>query len=179
MTTPEDMYTQEQEPEETYTEEPQGFHESEESQESYGPQESEEPPAEESPYYVIDLSRAQELNRSLAAILLDRRCPSCKERLEANGETPSEEDHIKEIAECCSSQDGFIRAEMPMQEIVFRTILSRGNQPVNLGEIHNLVTDRWYTPINPRNISMEGLKLVLDNDVYYAFKQVSGPPEGE
>ena len=166
MTMPEDMYTQEPEPEDIYTGELQ------KSPESDGP------PAEEAAYYVIDLSRAQELNRSLVAILRDRRCSSCKERLEANGETPSEEEHIKEIAECCSNEDGFIRAEMPMQEIVFRTILSGGNQPVSLEEIHNLVTDRWYTPVNPRNISRGGIKLVLDNDVYYAFKQVSEPLQG-
>ena len=123
--------------------------------------------------YVIDPSRAVELNRSLGMMLLSRRCPSCKARMEANQEMPSEEAQIREIAECCANQEEFIRPDMPMQEIVFRTLLSEGNQPVSLERLHYLVTEHWYTPTNPRNISMNGLKRVLDNDAYYGFKEVS------
>jgi hypothetical protein len=123
--------------------------------------------------YAIDPARARELNRSLNVTLLGLRCPSCKSRLEANGESPSNEEHMKDIAECCATQDGFIRVEMPMQEIIFRTLLAESNRPISLNELHYLVTERWHTPSNPRSISVNGLKRVLDSDVYYGFREVS------
>lgn len=133
--------------------------------------------AEEIPYYVIDQSRVAELDRSVTALLLSRRCPSCKTRLKSRRRVPSEEAQIKEIAECCATREGFIRADMPMQEIIFRSILSEGNKPVSLEKLHYLVTDQWYSPVNPRSISAGGLKLVLDNDLYYGFAQVPEPAE--
>ena len=132
-----------------------------------------EPAPEEIPNYVIDSSRAEQLGLSLPTLLLSRRCPSCQARLEANQEMPSEKEHIKELAKCCAKQEGFIRPEMPFQEILFRAIASEGNKPVSLERLHYLVTEGWYSPINPRSITMNGLKLVLDNDTYYGFNKVS------
>ena len=82
-------------------------------------QEPEATPQEIS-HYVIDPSLAREHGLSLSVILLARRCPSCKARLEAGGEMPSEEQHIKEIVECCAAKEGFIKPGMPLQEIMFR-----------------------------------------------------------
>ena len=132
--------------------------------------------AEVMPSYVIDPARVAELNRSLATILYSRRCASCKARLEASGAAPSAQEHMKEISKCCATQDGFIRPEMPMQEIMFRTILSGGNRPVSLERLHYAVTDTWYTPINPRNISASSLRQVLDSDDYYGFSAVEVNP---
>ena len=106
---------------------------------------------------------------------MSRRCPSCEARLQETGEIPSVEAQIKEIEECCGNKEGFIRPEMPMQEIVFRTLLAGGNVPVSLSQLHYQVTDRWYTPANPRSISVAGLKTVLDADLYYGFKEVPQP----
>ena len=128
---------------------------------------------QEGSYYIVDLARGRDLNRSLVTMLLARRCPSCKARLQADMEEPTEQEHIKEITGCCSNQEGFIRPDMPMQEIIFRSVLSQGNQPISLERLHYLVTDRWYTPNNPRNISISGLKRVLDSDMYYGFNEVS------
>jgi hypothetical protein len=130
---------------------------------------------QEDPQYVVDPARVSELSRSLESILLSRRCPSCEARLQETGEIPSVEAQIKEIEECCGNKEGFIRPEMPMQEIVFRTLLAGGNVPVSLSQLHYQVTDRWYTPANPRSISVAGLKTVLDADLYYGFKEVPQP----
>ena len=135
--------------------------------------EAEPPPEpEEESYYVIDLDKASEHKRSLATLLSSRRCDSCKTRLESSGEVVSAEEHFKAISECCATQEEFIRPEMPIQEIVFRTILSHGNKPVSLEKLHEDVTERWYTPLNPRSISPVGLKRVLERDAYYGFKEV-------
>ena len=133
--------------------------------------------AEVDPQYVIDPLRLQEHERSLITMLLNRRCPSCKVKLESRVKPATEAEHIKQIAKCCSRKDGFIRPDMPMQEIIFRSILSEGNQPIGLEQLHDLVTDRWYTPANPRSLSADALKQVLDSDVYYGFKDVATPDE--
>ena len=130
---------------------------------------------QEDPYYVIDPERTAELNRSLDMLLLSRRCPSCKARLEGQPQKASAADQIKEIAKCCADQEGFIRPEMPLQEIVFRTLLAGGNEPVGLERLHHLIIDELYTPINPRSVPLNGLKRVLDTDSYYGFRQVPDP----
>ena len=135
--------------------------------------------AERNHVYVIDPAKMEELNRSLALMLQSRRCVSSKARLEASSGTLSEEDHMREIAACCSNEEGFIRPDMPMQEIVFRSILAEGNKPLSLEHLHYLVTDRWYTPVNPRSLSEDSLKKVLDADVYYGFKEVTEEPAGD
>ena len=127
---------------------------------------------ERDPSYVIDPSKTEGLHRSLSALLAGRRCAECQERLQETGDTTSIEEHVKKIGGCCSKQDGFIRPEMPMQEIIFRVLLSGGNKPAKLSHVHHEVTETWYSPMNPRSISAANLKRVLDDDDYYGFKEV-------
>ena len=141
--------------------------------------EEETPPEEEPPSdYFIDSARVEELNRSLTSTLLSRRCPSCRAALEGqSGVTPANK-QIREMVKCCAKKEGFIRPEMPLQEIVFRTIIAGGNKPATLEHLHDAVTERWYSAINPRSISIERLKLVLDHDHYYGFKAKEKAPAG-
>ena len=129
--------------------------------------------AQENPNYVLDPSRVRQLDRSLAAMLVSRRCPSCQTKLKSSRKLPSEEEHLKQITKCCATKEGFIKPEMPMQELVFRTLLSGGNKPISLERLHYAVTETWYTPLNPRSTSVNGLKLVLDNDDHYGFVEVA------
>ena len=124
------------------------------------------------PSYVIDPSKADDLNRSLAALLASRRCTDCREQLQAQGGSVSTEEHISRIGKCCSKQEGFIQPEMPMQEIIFRTLLAGGNKPATLSHIHYEVTETWYTPMNPRSVSVSKVKRVLESDNYYGFTKV-------
>ncbi len=134
---------------------------------------SQEPHAapEGDPSYVVDSSKVDALNRSLAVLLASRRCADCREQLEAQGGNVPAEEHIRHIEKCCSKQEGFIQPEMPMQEIVFRTLLAGGNKPAALSYLHNEVTETWYTPMNPRNISLDNVRRVLEGDSYYGFAQ--------
>ena len=134
--------------------------------------EATETATQKDPSYVIDLSRLEELHRSLGPILLSRRCPSCRDQIQESGEIPSDAKQIRDIARCCAKKEGFIRPELPLQEIVFRTLLAAGKKTTTLSQLHYEVTERWYTPANPRNITVAGLGKVLDSDVYYGFKKV-------
>ncbi len=135
--------------------------------------ESASPPQEEKePSYILDPQRAAEEDLSLEFVLLGRRCSSCRERLEETGEMPTVKQHIAQIAKCCALKEGFIRPQMPIQEIVFRILLSERNQPASLSHLHSLLTEEWATPMNPKNVSAEDLKRILASDNYYGFKEI-------
>ena len=121
--------------------------------------------------YQISLSRLAQLNRSavhLIAARLTEACPSHGQP--ANGLDPMT--LIREIQEFHADTGEFIRADMPIQEIVFRALLSRGNNPTPLGELHRELTDRWSSALRPISIDYERLRRVLQADTYYGFAEV-------
>ena len=128
--------------------------------------------------YVIDPKKAEEQGRSLEALLLSRRCPSCKDRIEEGGSLPPVKEQIKEIAKCCANAEGFLRPGMPLREIVFRLLLKGGNQPVSLKDLHYALTEELARPTHPMNISIEALKRILAGDQYYGLKETGGETEG-
>ena len=130
--------------------------------------------------YQFSLERLSELNRSPAPLLLarlNRACPSY-------GKTPAESDNptrlMSEIRRHCPEDDNYIRSEMPLQEIVFRILLLRGDTPTTLGQLHRELTERWSSPLRPITITMTGLARILDHDVFYGFEGIPAPePEPE
>ena len=128
----------------------------------------------DSPLYHISFQRLAELKRSatdLVATRLGRSCPSRKKPVR---KLTDPQKLIDEIAEHCAKEEGFIRPEMSLQEIVFRTLLLRRNQPTSLHDLHYELTERWATPTRPINVPEEGLRQILDADTYYGLVQLSG-----
>ncbi len=123
----------------------------------------------ESYLYHISFRRLEELRRSPVAILADRRGPSCPSLMKPYHELDNPQELLDEIADYCSSEQGYIRPDMPIQEIVFRMLLTRRNQPMSLDDLHYELTEKWSTPIRPISITAEGLRRVLGSDVYYGF----------
>ena len=123
----------------------------------------------ESILYRISFQRLAELNRSPVAVLAARRGPSCPSLLRPEHELDDPQELVEEIAEYCSPEQGFIRSDMPIQEIVFRVLLTRGNQGMSLGDLHYELTENWSTPIRPINVTLEGLRRILNSDTYYGF----------
>ena len=124
---------------------------------------------EESPVYYISFDRIAELKRSAVTILAARRGASAPSRLKPDHELDDPQALVVEIAEYADSEDGFIQPDMPIQEIVFRILLSRKNEPTSLTELHEQLTERWSTPIRPINVSLGSLERILDGDTYYGF----------
>ena len=124
--------------------------------------------------YVIDPATAEEQQRDLMALLLDRLCAPCADR-SRKGKTPiTVRRQIRDISRCCASSQEFIRASMPLKEIVFRLLLKGANKPMDLWDLHYAVTEDWGLPTHPMNISMDVMKRILDSDSYYCFKEVAG-----
>ena len=81
--------------------------------------------------YHISLARLEHLNRSAIHLIAGRLTEACPSR----GKPFSELDPaalIREIREFQADSEEFIRFDMPIKEIVFRTLLARGNDPVTL-----------------------------------------------
>ena len=132
----------------------------------------------ESLEYRFSLERLGELNRSPAPLLLARLNTACP----SYGKTPADiadaADLIEEIRRHCADDDNFIRNSLPLQEIVFRTLLLNGGEPMTLGELHREVTERWSTPIRAITVTVAGLARILDSDSFYGFALAS-PVEPE
>jgi hypothetical protein len=121
--------------------------------------------------YYISFERLAQLSRSAVAILSARLGPL---NLTTDQELNGPQELINEIAEHRATEPGFIRPDMPIQEIVFRVLLSRRNEPTPLSDLHHELTEKWATPIRPINVTRAGLRRILDNDTYYGFAQ-KGP----
>ena len=124
------------------------------------------------PEYRFSLERLEELNRSPIPLLLARLNTTCP----SFGKTPAEiadpSDLVKEIRTHCAEDTEFIQSAMPLQEIVFRTLLLRGEEPMPLRELHAELTEKWSTPIRPITLSVSGLARVLESDVFYGFAAI-------
>ncbi len=128
---------------------------------------------EETPlYYHISFDLLEELNRSAISLLAGRRSPMSPSLLVEDQTLNSIQELLDEIAEFSAQDEDFINSNMPIQEIVFRTMLLRGNKPILLSELHHEITERWATPVRPINVSLKNLERVLDSDNYYGFAQV-------
>ena len=121
--------------------------------------------------YHISLPRLEQLNRSASHLIAARLTTACP----SHGQGSTGLDPmalIREIQEFHSDTPDFIRADMPIQEIVFRILLARGNNPASLGELHRELTDRWGSALRPISIDQERLRRVLQADTYYGFAEV-------
>lgn len=121
--------------------------------------------------YHISLPRLQQMNRSAAHLIHDRLTEACPSHSQpATGLDPA--GLIREIQEFHGDIPDFIRADMPIQEIVFRTLLARGNSPMSLSEIHRELTQRWGNTLRPISIDENRLRRILNADTYYGFAEV-------
>ena len=120
--------------------------------------------------YHISLHRLEQLNRSAAHVIAARLTEACPSHGQpATGLTP--EILIREIQEFHADTEDFIRADMPIQEILFRILLTRGNDPMALGDLHRELTERCR-PLRAISIDQERLRRVLQADAYYGFAEV-------
>ena len=140
------------------------------------PQVDSEEQIEEEYFYIISFDRLEKLNRSALQLVAERRGPSYPSRDKPDHELTNVQALIDEIAEHYTEDEDFIRTEMPIQEIVFRILLTRRNQPTPLRDLHYELTERWATPVRPINVSELGLRRILDADTHYGFARAPGKP---
>ena len=120
--------------------------------------------------YHISIARLERSNRSAVHLIAGRLTEDCP----SYGRPPQELNAVElmgEIKEFHGDTEDFIRSDMPIKEIAFRTLLTRGNEPLALGELHRELTGRWSNPLRPISIEQSLLARVLETDTYYGFAQ--------
>ena len=123
----------------------------------------------ENPMFLVSVERLDKLERSPLHLVARRLASTSPSKDKPMGEMGDVKGLIREISQNYKNDANFIRSDMPVQEIIFRTLLARGNRPMSLTDLHYELTERWASPIRPIVITEERLLRVLDNDTYYGF----------
>ncbi len=123
-------------------------------------------------YWSIDLDWYQENKRSFTSLAGERLCDGCRQRRGEGGAEISADDLLASIKECCSQKTGYITAETPILESVFRLFLVNGNQPLDLEELSKQMAE-WRGGDFHRT-SVEVLSRLLASDRHYGIRQIAG-----
>ena len=126
-------------------------------------------PEKENPMFLISVDRLKQLDRSAVHLVAGRLAATSPSKSKPVKELGDVKGLIREIAQNYKNDPDYIRSEMPVQEIIFRTLLARGNRPMSLSDIHYELTERWATPVRPIVFTEERLLRILDSDTYYGF----------
>ena len=126
-------------------------------------------PVRKNPLFLISVDRLAKLERSPVHLVAGRLAADSPSKSKAIGELGDVKSLTREISQSYKNDASFIRSDMPVQEIVFRTLLARNNRPMSLADLHYELTEKWATPIRPIVITEERLLRILDNDTYYGF----------
>ena len=132
-------------------------------------QQVDEQPEKENPMFLISVDRLKQLDRSAVHLVAGRLASTSPSKSKPVKELGDVKGLIREIAQNYKNHPNYIRSEMPVQEIIFRTLLARGNRPMSLSDIHYELTERGATPVRPIVITEERLLRILDSDIYYGF----------
>ena len=79
------------------------------------------------------------------------------------------DDILSTIRECCSKTPGFITPKLPILASIFRLLLAKGNQPLDLEELERQLSGWWGGDVY--RISTETLSCLLSRDQYYGLSQ--------
>ncbi len=122
------------------------------------------------PRWFIDLDWYQPNNRSFFTLAGRCLCAKCRKRLKVEEREVSAEVLLSAINDCCSQKPDFISGELPILESVFRLFLANGNQPLDLEEIGEQLSEQRGG--SPYHTSVEVLARLLKSDQYYGIRQV-------
>ena len=104
-------------------------------------------------FYQVSLERLNELNRSAITLLAARRhpyVPVVAARRITNWTDPQELlDEISGVLR--PTKRTSFSTNMPIQEIVFRTLLTRRNEPISLAELHHELDGEMVHPGPPHS----------------------------
>ncbi len=130
--------------------------------------------------YRFSPDRLAELNRAPVPLLLARLTTGCPSYGKTAADINSVDTLIAEIRGHCAGDTDFIRQSMPLQEIVFRTLLLDADSTMTLRQLHQELTERWSDGRRPITVTLSGLARILDNDEFYGFEAISvDEPEPE
>ena len=122
-------------------------------------------------YWSIAPDWFQQNNRSISTLIQDYLCPKCAKQLSVEGKENPPDALLSTIRDCCSHVPDFITDRLPILESVFRLFLANGNQPLELEELGNQLSELRGGDIY--RTSPEILVRILKNDRYYGLRETT------
>lgn len=132
--------------------------------------------------YHVDPAWHETANRSLAVLIEQRLCPSCQARVanspkrEAQRAVSRESGLLATLQEHCSQLPNYRSAHLPLMEILFRVLLTHGNEPLSFEQLQQEASE-WISPADGRDVSALTLRRILDADDYYGIRLFAAAPE--
>lgn len=120
--------------------------------------------------WFIDLDWYPRNNRAFATLAKDAVCPGCAGKLSKKGKDNSAKDLLAAIKSCCSQLPDFITDQLPIMESIFRIFLANGNQPVDVEELSEQLSERRNG--DTYRTSPEIISRLLRSDCYYGIQEV-------
>lgn len=149
------------------------------------------------PFYYINLSWFERVDRSFSMLAQARMCASCREKLGTEEEVtepsvdkktgkvvftkkkaPFGSNPFVVIRDCCSKARDYIRPEQPLLELVFRVFLANANQPLTAEQLHDRLVEWLGSAISTKDISAPRLQRILDGDRFYGIRRLELPQAG-
>jgi len=142
---------------------------------------------EEKSRYYIDEKWFTAHNKSFRAVAQTRMCATCRKKLgtevqervptiDTRGRVvyemrsvPFASNPLSEIRKHCSKESGYLTAETPVLESLFRVFLANGNQPVDLEAVRDQLAGYVPSSDRPRGFSQELLQRLLESDNSYGL----------
>lgn len=149
---------------------------------------------EEKSRYYVDEKWYTAHNKSFRAVAQTRMCPSCRRKLgtevqervptvDARGRVvyemrsvPFASNPLSEIRKHCSKESGYLTAETPVLEALFRVFLANGNQPIDVDAIREQLAGYVPSTERPRGYAPELLQRLLDSSNQYGLRRFDLAP---
>jgi hypothetical protein len=137
---------------------------------------------DDKPRYFIDEKWFTEHNKSFRAVAQTRMCASCRKKIGTEVQervptidprgrvvyemrsVPFASNPLTEIRRHCSKESGYLNAETPVVEALFRVFLANGNQPIDLETIREQLATYVPPGDRPRSYTPELLTRLLESD---------------
>lgn len=150
----------------------------------------EEQPQPEPKKYYINVDWYDSVGRSFRAVAEKRFCASCKAKLGTETQervpvidpktgrvvyemqtVPFGSNPMSAIRSCCSRERGYITADTPVLESVFRFFLANANQPAELETIREELSQWFPLTVRSHGYSAELLQRLIEADDYYGLAE--------
>jgi hypothetical protein len=149
---------------------------------------------EEKRRYYVDEKWYTAHNKSFRTVAQTRMCPACRRKLgtevqervptvDARGRVvyemrsvPFASNPLSEIRKHCSKESGYLTAETPVLEALFRVFLANGNQPIDIDAIREQLASYVPSTERPRGNAPELLQRLLESTNEYGLRQFELSP---
>ncbi|HEY8885248.1 MAG TPA: hypothetical protein VIO35_08055 [Chloroflexota bacterium] len=139
--------------------------------------------------YYIDERWFTEHNKSFRAVAQTRMCPACRKKIgtevqeriptvDGRGRVvyelrsvPFASNPRSEIGKHCSKESGYLTAETPLLEALFRVFLANGNQPIEIDQIREQLASYVPATERPRGYAPEILERLMETNNGYGLQR--------